>query len=54
MSGSATRCPVPSTTYALPLTPILMRVTTSQMNFRFTSATVTAPAAPEERSAIAM
>ena len=41
--------PLLSTTYALPLSPILIRDTTSQMNFRFTSAMVTGPARPESR-----
>ena len=37
-----------------PFLPILMRVTTSQMNFRLTSATVTAPASPLARTAMDM
>ena len=54
MSGSATRKPLPSTTYALPLSPILIRDTTSQMNLRLTSAIVTGPVSPPDRTAIVM
>ena len=54
MSGSATRKPLLSTTYALPLSPILIRDTTSQMNLRFTSAIVTGPLSPPDRIAIVM
>ena len=54
MSGSAIRNPLPSTTYALPLSPTLMRDTTSQMNLRFTSAIVTGPVSLPDRIAIVM
>ncbi len=54
MSGSAIRKPLRSTTYALPVSPILMRETTSQMNFRLTSATVTGPVSLPDRMAIVM
>ena len=54
MSGSAIRKPLRSTTYALPLSPILMRETTSQMNLRLTSATVTGPVSLPDRMAMVM
>ena len=43
MSGWAINAPCPSTTNAWPALPILICETTSQMNLRLTSATVTPP-----------
>ena len=53
MSGCAMRAPWPSTTKAFPARPILIWLTTSQMNLRLTSATV-APAPPLMGMAIVM
>ena len=54
MSGSDTRKPLRSTTYALPLSPILMRDTTSHTNLRLMSAVVTGPFSLPARIAIVM
>ncbi len=54
MSGWAMSAPWPSTTNAWPALPTLISETTSQMNFRFTSAAVTPPPWPPSAMAIAM
>ncbi len=54
MSGCAMSVPCPSTTKAVPARPIRIWDTTSQMNLRFTSATVTPPALPPPATASVM
>jgi len=48
------RTPSPSTTKAWPALPMVIRETTSQMNLRFTAATVTPASLPLPAMAIVM